>query len=156
MTTGIQTPIPSLSAEDRAWLKALQSGSKTSLWRFTAPDCLGHRHCSERREMTRKEWTRIKRLIRRHTLPCEMHSGACGGLWISIYVPPPTFGVPAEFVLSVGQESLPGLTTFAGSETDCAREAWKALSPFTHSDRNKELLEIYALEPSREQPRYEY
>ena len=152
MSKGTQTPVPPLADEDREWLVELNE----QIWRDSDQDRFGRVHSFEERELTRKEWTRVKRLVRAHALPCEMHSGPYGGLWIRIFAPPAAPGAPAEYILAVGQENIPGFKKIGGGYVKRHPAAWRALSPLTHSPRNQELLELFGLEQSRASSYYEY
>ncbi len=149
-TAVLSSPSP-LEEKDAKWLRFLDG----NLWKKIPPSDEGYGAWFEKRELTDQEWIGIIGLIRRHSLPCVLGSGPYGALWIEIYVHPEALGVAPERICSVGEGNLHGFSKYRGY-AETFRVAWKAFSTFTHSARNKSMLKLYNLEPSREKDRYRY
>lgn len=140
-----------LSKKDRDWLVNLDS----RIWTETGPDRIGHYHYWEKEELTKPVWKQVVGLIIKHKLPVELHSGSLGNLSISIFAHGEAPEIPPERICSIGQGNLPGFEKKRGYQKRHPY-AWQTFSPLTHSDRNKELLAFYGLEPSRAESYYEY
>jgi hypothetical protein len=83
-----------------------------------------------------------------------MGNGVFGfGLSVAIYAHPALPGDAAEFLCCVTDEQLPDPEKNRRATTE---KAWELWTPYTHSDRARELAELYKLEKPRERGYYEY
>jgi hypothetical protein len=140
-----------LAPQDVRWLKSLDK----NLWnRYPSSD--RRRGSSfERRELTQEEWDTCVALVRAYELPCELHSGCYGNLWISIFRNADSPDSAPKRMCSIGQRNLPDAFKLHGYN-ELHPMAWKAFSPLTHAPKNKQLLTFYDLKPSGEESSYEY
>lgn len=147
MTTRVA--MPPISEEDLKWVLEL----RRQIWMECAPDQFGHRACWDSRELTEEEWERVKAILARYELPIELSSDGLGHLCIVVYQHPEVPGVPAEAWLGLRMDHLPGIKKQRGYENSFPY-GWKRFSPFTHSERNRQLLALYGLDPVKDRGHY--
>jgi len=122
---------------DRKFMLDLHS----AIWRHTV-DVYGRKHSFPVAEppLTDAQRMRAERLIRQNELPCVMHSGPYAELSIVVYDHIMYPGDRPAFLLALSEEHF-GLQRGAGT--------WDArfdfMSRFTHTERNKEVCELYDL-----------
>lgn len=140
-------PTP-VSDEDRRWLKDLHE----RIWVVTT-DRFNHKHGfpKDNKALHHRVFHKVKRLLREHELPCVLHSGPYGGLWMGVYNHSDVPGVPPEFLASLDEVHL-GLK--GGFKEWDGRFA--AMAEFTHSDRNKQMLAFYGLREAEDIDHYRY
>lgn len=144
--------IADLSAEDRLWIEKLQA----SVWTHHPATRSGYAYSNETRSLTNDEFQRLFGLAKIHQLPCVMGVGVFGfGLSITIYAHPSAPGEEAEYLICVTDKQLPE-TEEKEKRRDVVDRAWETWTPYTHSDRARELVELYELEKPRERGYYEY
>jgi len=145
-----------LSPRKLAWLKRLSD----EIWQeheseFRA-NLSGHvtrgNYRTEKRKLTNDEFKRLKKLIRAHELPCLPGGGTFGfgfSLTVCAHSVP---GIEPDVLIRITGAHLPGIE--AGQNN--WGKIWDAFEPFTHSPRNRELLDFYGFEAPRERGYYEY
>lgn len=146
-----------LSTKNLAWLKKLAAEIWEEHTDVNYANLSGRKfetkRYSEKRRLAPDEWTKLQQLIRRHELPCLPGGGTFGfgfSLTVCGHSPLPE-AKPDTLIVVTGQhlpDILPGHQHWG--------EIWAAFEPFTHSPRNRELLEFYGFEAPRERGYYEY
>ena len=134
---------------DIKWLRTL--GKK--IWQNLTDPVSGKEWSRSTRQLTSAELRRIKRVIVRHGLPCEMYCDGFGP-GMSIYTHPAYPGLEPEGLLNIMHDHLPHLPDNRGGKA--WRRAWDILSPLTHSPRNHELLSLYGFKAPQEYGDYIY
>ena len=144
---------------DIAWLKELSK----ELWPPQEPslDAYGRPIPSFKleasRRLTQDEWVRLKKTIVEHKLIVEMViTNMFGGVGVALYAHPSYPGLPAEPLLLITQDHLPGEKEPEPTEGLCLREAWETFSVFTHTEQNQSYLKQYGLELPRSAGHYDY
>lgn len=154
-----------ITCEETQWLMDLQR----SLWPpkerwYDSPVSM-----KTFRELTFKEWERVKELIEGRGLLTMMVSvNMFGGYGMEVYLHAVTDGVPPVKVLLIHEDNLPSPTRIqiAASDVPLTRpervpgsgrdDAWKAFSRYTHSKQNRQWLGYYKLEAPQEREHYDY
>ena len=139
------TPV---SAEDKKWFQDLHK----RIWRVTR-DRFNHKHAFpvEDKALHHQVLRKVKRLLAEHELPCVLHSGPYGGMWMSVYDHSDTPGIPPEFLINLDEVHL----GFKGGFKEWDAR-FKSMSEFTHSKRNREVCQFYGLPEPEPKERYAY
>jgi hypothetical protein len=120
------------------------------LWKKGMPDQFGRRRSLETRQITKTELSAVLEWVGRGNGFCEPHNACMGfGFGMSVWEPPAQPGVDPEHVITVTSGHI--VKDGPGFE-----KGWKILSPFTHSERNRQLLEYFDREAPRKKGYYEY
>ena len=146
-----------LSPEDLSWLKRLN----VSIWEIHESEARanlsGHisygTFSTEKRQLTDEEFKRLKKLIRKHELPCLPGSGTFGfGFSLTVYNHSPDCRIKPEPVIMITGKHLrqikPGAKHWG--------KIWATFEPFTHSPRNREILMWYGLPQPLSRKELEY
>ncbi len=132
-----------LLKKDFEWLMSLKEALKNDV-----PEIHTHK-----RGLTRKEWSRIKKLIKDRSLPCTLH--ACiYGFGMAIHDHPKFWQKkpPKIFLIDNGHFQKNGQHLFA-QEEPCMKNKIK---PIAYRSENKQLLGYYGFEPLKESGHYTY
>lgn len=142
--------------QDINWLKKLNS----EIWeRYYQHQCHRSWYLSrEKRNLTQKEYVKVKSIIKINKLTCQMCSTSFGFTYgITIFEDAPVLAVQPEAILLIGGDQIPQGHIkdhpYRGTKLDYL---WKELSPFTHSEENKGRLKFYKMEAPKERSYYDY
>jgi hypothetical protein len=134
---------------DREWLEWLDK----EIWE-ECHDRVSHmKYCTEKRQLTTDEFSRLKRIAGSHEFIVEPHGGQFGfGFGLSFYQPPANPGVPADDrVFTIVGKQVPG---YSGGPS--FKLGWETLSPLSHNPANEDLLKFYGFDGLREASHYDY
>lgn len=122
-----------------------------------------------KRELSKKEWQRVRNAIAKHKLIVEMIcTNMFGGVGIRLYEHPPVPGVDeVECLLTLTEDHLPGATRYDHLRGEvpepekkhpgsCLRSAWQAFSELSNTEPNLAWLKQYGLQAPREPWHYDY
>jgi hypothetical protein len=147
-----------MNDSDREWLLTLQA----ELHKWVPPQGpRGLGHWNTLRNLTESEWTRLTALLGEgYGLVFTLGTMYGFSLLLKVYEDAPIPEVGPEFLLFFEQKQIPEAhgTTEAtlGGAGDSWKEAWKILTKWSHSDRNKQKLEFYGMEPPKDEAHYMY
>ncbi len=146
-----------LSDKDTAWLKKLADGIWEEHTSTQHANLSGHswesKYHTEKRRLKPAEWERLRKLIRKHELPCLPGPGTFGfGFSLTVCGHSDSPSAKPDVLIRVTGQHLPSVP--AGQQH--WGEIWDAFEPFTHAPRNRELLAFYGFEAPRERGHYEY
>lgn len=143
---------------DLTWLKELHA----ELWPPQPPryDNRGRRvpviKLEAKRQLSADEWQRVCRALVEHKLIAEMIvTNMFGGVGVVLYEHPVYPGLPAEGLITLTEEHLPGREPEPTGGC-CSREAWQVFSEFTHTEQNLEWLKRYGLRLPQNPGYYDY
>ncbi len=155
--------IVALTDEERTWLKELH----TELW----PE--GHRkkdriELEAHRPLTVPEFQRVRELVETRGLVTAMFSSSMfGGYGMDLYEHEPFPGTGPIHLLRIVEGNHPDPHPLQVSEEGYKKhirrsggvgrdDAWESFSKFTHSERNREWLQFYKMDPPKDRSYYDY
>jgi len=147
-----------MKSEDRAWLKTLQD----ELHRWVPPQQpRGLGYWTEERALTSDEWSRLCGLFDEGDgLVFVLGTRHGFTLLLNVLEDSPVPEVPPERLLFIDQKQIPeehGTTgATLGGAGESWQEAWKILTKWSHSDRNKQKLKFYGMESPKDETYYMY
>lgn len=125
------------------------------IWTQLPPRRFGIQDWVQKRPLTEAEYNRLWGLVRIHELPCVMTSSRFGfGLGVAIYFHAEAPGAPPEHHVGIEDSHIPNWEALPLATR--WNTVWDLWTPFTHSDRNRELLKLYELPTPGSKSSYEY